>query len=385
MYCVYREVGNNMKKLLKYIFLTGLAIAIIVIAISFTNPRTWFYKKPSFEGIPLEKKLSLINSTFSEEKLNDIRNFLKEESGTTSMIVLENGQVVFEYGDISEISITNSCRKSILAILYGKYVENEQIHLQETIGEIGIDEDDGLLPIEKQAKIYDILTSRSGVFHIASIGGSDIKNIKERGSVKPGTYFVYNNWDFNLAGHILEAKTGNTVYEELEDQLAIPLGFQDWNIKNQKRKINKDKSRYSAYHMHLSTRDMAKIGQLMLQKGNWKDKQVIPENWVEKITKPVTPMDTISKRDELKIDYPAQFSYGMMWWIFEKFYDNPDFQGAYTAIGYEGQYITVIPKRNVVVAHKSNLDLQSMFGISNRRRTPSWKYWMILEKLMDRK
>ena len=75
----------------------------------------------------------------------------------------------------------------------------------------------------------------------------------------------------------------------------------------------------------------------------------------------------------------------MMWWIFEKFYDNPDFQGAYTAIGYEGQYITVIPKRNVVVAHKSNLDLQSMFGISNRRRTPSWKYWMILEKLMDRK
>ncbi len=373
-----------MKKLLKYLFLTGLVIAVIVTAISFTNPRNWFYEKPTFKGVPLEKNLSLINSTFSKAKLNDIRNFLKRESGTTSMMVLENGRLVFEYGDISEISITASCRKSILAMLYGNYVENEQIHLQEAIEEMGIDEDDGLLPIEKQAKVYDILTSRSGVFHIASNGGYDLKNIKERGSVKPGTYFVYNNWDFNVAGHILEAKIGNTVYEELEDQLAIPLGFQDWNIKNQKRKINEEKSRYSAYHMHLSTRDMAKIGQLMLQKGNWKDKQIIPEDWVEKITTPVTPMDTISKRDELPIDHPIQFSYGMMWWVFEEFYNNPDFQDAYTASGYGGQYITVIPKRRVVVAHKSNMDLQSMLGLSNRRRTPSWKYWMILEKLMDR-
>ena len=122
----------------------------------------------------------------------------------------------------------------------------------------------------------------------------------------------------------------------------------------------------------------------MLQKGKWKDEQIIPEEWLEKIIIPVTPMDTVSKRDGLPKDYHTQFSYGMMWWVFEKFHDNPEFQGAYTASGYGGQYITVIPKRNVVIAHKSNMDLQSMFGISDRRRTPSWKYWMILEKLMKR-
>lgn len=155
-----------MKKLLKYMLLAGLVIVTIIVVISFTNPRTWFYKKPSFKGTPLEKNPALINSTFTEEKLLELQNFLKEESGTTSMLVFENGRMVFEYGDVTEISIITSCRKSLLVMLYGKYVENEQIHLQETIGAIGIDEDDGLLPIEKQAKIYDVLTSRSGVFHV---------------------------------------------------------------------------------------------------------------------------------------------------------------------------------------------------------------------------
>lgn len=372
-----------MKKLLKYIFLTVMIIAAIITAISFTNPFSWFYEAPESAGVPLEKNLSLKNSGFSKDKLNAFREFLKKEAGTTSMVVMENGSMVFEYGDISEISYIASCRKSVLAMLYGKYVENGQIKLEETIGEMGIDEDDGLLPIEKQARVYDIITSRSGVFHIPSNGGYDVKNIKERGSVKPGSYFVYNNWDFNVAGHILEAKSGNSVYEELESQLVNPLGFEDWNINNQKRKINEDKSRYSAYHMHLSTRDMAKIGQLMLQKGNWKGQQIIPENWLEKILIPVTPMDTISKRDELEPDHPIQFSYGMMWWIFERFHGKEDFKGAYTASGYGGQYITVIPGRNVVIAHKSKMDLQSMLGISNRKRTPSWQYWSILEKLME--
>ena len=375
----------NIKKLIIYLFFIGLISGLIIFAISFTNPKNWFYKSPSFDGVPFEKNLSLENSSFSEDGLKGLEDFLKTEAGTTSMLVIENGKAVFEYGDVAEISIIASIRKSILAMLYGKYVDKNLIDLQEKIGKIGIDEDDGLLPIEKQATVFDLLTSRSGVFHIPSNGGYDLKNIKERGSKEPGSYFVYNNWDFNAAGFVLETKTGKSVYEELENQLVIPLGFQDWNIKNQKRKVNEDKSRYSAYHMHLSTRDVAKIGQLMLQKGNWNGDQLIPTEWIHKITTPVTPMDTISKRDELEKDHPIQFSYGMLWWVFEKFNDNPDFKGAYTASGSGGQYITVIPKRNVVISHKSNMDIQSMAGISDRRRTPSWKYWMILEKLMDRK
>ena len=299
------------------------------------------------------------------------------------MMVLENGKVVFEYGDIAEVSYIASCRKSVLAIMYGKYVENGTIDLDETIGQIGIDEDDGLLPIEKKAKVRDIITSRSGVFHIPSNGGYDVKNIKPRGTVKPGEYFVYNNWDFNVAGHILELKSGKSVYEEMEEQLVMPLGFQDWNIENQKRKINPEKSRYSAYHMHLSTRDMAKIGQLMLQRGKWNDQQLIPGDWLDIVTSTITPTDTINQRDGLDSSSPVQFSYGYMWWLFEEFYDDPDFEGAYTASGYGGQYITVLPEANVVIAHKTKMDLLSLLGFSRRKFTSNWDYWEILRRLME--
>ena len=372
-----------MKRKIFNVMISAIMILIIVVVIlSYTSPQTWFYKSPSLEGTELKRNESLQNSGFTKNQLDEFRDYLEENSATTSMLVLENGKVVFEYGDVSEISYIASCRKSVLAMLYGKYVADSTIDLEETIGELGIDEADGLLPIEKKAKVDHIITSRSGVFHLPANGGYDEKNIKKRGSVEPGSYFVYNNWDFNVAGYILEMKSGNTVYEELEEQLAKPLGFQDWNIENQKRAVNEEKSRYSAYHIHVSTRDMAKIGQLMLQEGEWNGEQLISRDWIKKITTTVTPVDTVNRRDGIDTTSPVQFSYGYMWWLFEELYDNPDFEGAYTASGYAGQFITVIPKRNVVIAHKTNMDLLTILGFSRRKFTPSWKYWEILGKLM---
>ncbi len=110
---------------------------------------------------------------------------------------------------------------------------------------------------------------------------------------------MYNNWDFNVAGTIFEKKTGKGIYPEVEEQLAIHLGFQDWNIKNQKKKHKESKSLHPAYHIYISTRDMAKIGQLMLNKGKWNGERIISENWIEKISKPVGC--TYSRKSELKI------------------------------------------------------------------------------------
>jgi len=367
---------------IKKVFITTAILVAVTFLVSFSSAQTWFYKSAAYEGEAFETEKSLVNSIFTEEKLNEIEAYLKDESETTSMLVLENGKVIYEYGDVSEVSYLASARKSILAMLYGKYVSNSTIDLNQSIGDIGIDEDDGLLPIEKEATVDHIITARSGVFHIPANGGYDEKNIKERGSVNPGDYFVYNNWDFNVGGYILEQKSGNSVYEELEQQLAIPLGFQDWNIENQQRTVDEEKSRYSAYHMHLSTRDMAKIGQLMLQEGTWNGKQLIAKDWIKKITTMVTPTDTVRVRNEGDISSPLQQSYGYMWWLFERFYDNPDFEGAYTADGAGGQYITVIPKLNIVIAHKTTVDLLTLLNFSDRSATPSWRYWWILRNLM---
>ena len=250
----------------------------------------------------------------------------------------------------------------------------------ETLGELQIDDNDGLLPIEKTAKVDHIITARSGVFHTPANGGYDKKNVQKRGSVKPGEYFLYNNWDFNVAGYILEKKIEKTVYQELEEQLAKPLGFQDWNIKSQKRTINKKKSRYSAYHMYLSTRDMAKIGQLMFNKGKWNGKQIIPKDWIRKTTSTVTPVEILNKRNRNDETAKVQYSYGYMWWLYEKLHDNPDFEGAYEAGGFGGQFITIIPKLNLVVAHKTKLSTLEKWGVK-KGGTPSWMYWNILDRL----
>lgn len=359
-----------------------VVLSIITFSLSFTSAHTWFYKSPSFKGVPLENMTSYESSSFTKEKIDEITKYLKEESETTSMVVLENGKVVLEYGDASAISYTASVRKSILSMLYGKYVDNGTIDLQQTIGELGIDEDDGLLPIEKQATVQNIITARSGVFHPSANGGDDPNNLKQRGTKQPGEYFVYNNWDFNVAGFILEQASGNTVVQEIESQLAIPLGFQDWNPENQWKTENKENSRYPAQHMHLSTRDMAKIGQLMLQEGTWNGKQLISKEWIQKTTAMVTPLDTVNSRYDFDPSSPMQRSYGHMWWPFGRFYDNPDFEGAYTASGAYGHFITVIPKRNVVIAHKTTRDLLTLTGFSDRASTPKWRYWWILRNLM---
>ena len=333
--------------------------------------------KSQFEGVPFEKQTTFEGTKFTQSKLDSLTNFLETNLETTGLIILQNGNNIYDYGNIKEVTYIASCRKSVLSILYGKYVENGTIDLNQTIGEIGIDEDDGLLDIEKTAKIDNIITSRSGVFHKPANGGYDEKNILERGSVKTGDYFVYNNWDFNVAGYIFEKKAGKSIYQEIEEQLAIPLGFQDWNIKNQKKKHNKSKSKYPAYHMYISTRDMAKIGQLMLNKGKWNGKQIVSKEWIEKITTTVTPTKTLNERVGRNESSPFQFSYGYMWWLIDKFKDNPDFKGAYSASGWGGQFITVIPKLNIVIAHKYKVPTLVNWGLKSGGVGTN-TYWQLL-------
>lgn len=365
-----------MKKKVK-ILIVVLSLMFVSILIPYYK---YFYMRNSiFKGTSFEISKT---QNFTPKKLNNLTNYLKNKSATTGLLVLKNGEIVYQYGNIKEVSYLASCRKSILSMLYGKYVDNGVINLNETIGSIDIDEDDGLLDIEKKATVSHIINARSGVFHIPANGGYDTNNVLKRGSVQPGEYFLYNNWDYNVAGHIFETKTGNTVYEELESQLAKPLGFQDWHIKNQRRSTNKKKSRYSAYHMYLSTRDMAKIGQLMLNNGSWKGKQLISKDWIKKTTTiATTPKDTVNKRYYLTNKSPFQFSYSHMWWLFENLKNNPNIKGAYTARGYGGQYITVIPKQNMVIAHKTKLDMLYYVGLGSK--TSENQYFNIIDKILN--
>ena len=277
---------------------------------------------------------------FDAERLAKLADLIRERKmGTTGLMLVVGGRLIYAYGDVAEVSYIASCRKSVLSMLYGKYVRNGTIKLTETVGELGIDDVGGLLPSEKRATVRDIISARSGCYHPAANPGHKAGGLP-RGKTAPGTKFVYNNWDFNVAGTIFEMKTGKSIYDVFEADIARPLQLQDWDRSKHKRTGDASKSIHLAYHFHFSTRDMARLGELMLRKGKWDDKQVIPADWVEESLRPASA-------------FPAGGGYGYMWWrdIDDKFPNA--FKGAFAAHGMYGQRITVLPALDMVIAHKS--------------------------------
>jgi hypothetical protein len=94
--------------------------------------------------------------------LNELRQTLCTLP-TTSMFIVRGGKIAWTYGDITQVSYVASVRKSILSMLYGS--QNGVIKLDPTLAELGIDDIDALLPIEKTATVRQILTATSGVYH----------------------------------------------------------------------------------------------------------------------------------------------------------------------------------------------------------------------------
>jgi CubicO group peptidase (beta-lactamase class C family) len=133
------------------------------------------------------------------------------------------------------LSYIGSDRKSVLSILYGPFVENGKINLKITLEQLNINDVKGLLPIEKKATIQNLLTSRSGVYHEPGYWGDEYAFAPKRGSVKPGSFFLYNNWDFNLAGYLFEKLSGVGIYNAVDSMLARPLNMEDWDIKIQRK------------------------------------------------------------------------------------------------------------------------------------------------------
>ena len=310
---------------------------------------------------------------WSPEALQKTTTYIRDESNTTGLVVVDRGRIVYRYGDIEELSYVASVRKSILAMLYGYWVENGTIKLDTTLEALKIDDIGGLLPIEKKATIDHVITARSGVYHPASYSGDDLAQAPPRGSQKPGAYMLYSNWDFNVAGAIFEQLTHRDIYDELQSQLAIPLQFEDWDRTAQHKEGDLTISKYPAYPIWVSTRDMARIGYLMLREGNWNGRQVISRDWARRIVSVVTPiheMNPVRRRD-------GYFGYGYMWWVWDGPKAVGPFKGAYSAVGAVGQWITVFPAIDVLIAHKTH----NIYG----RSTSAASWQRIIELLFEAK
>ena len=185
--------------------------------------------------------------------------------------------------------------------------------------------------------------------------------------MKPGSYWLYSNWDFNLAGYIFERETNQNIYDEIEAQLVSPLQMQDWNRSLQLKNGNLEVSKFPAYHMWFSTRDMARIGLLMLRKGKWKDKQVVPEDWVEEMITQRTSYQEAQKNAPILKEDGIDLGYGYMWWLIENTEDYR-LKNAYSAQGALGQNITIYPAIDVVLAFKTKSNYRRSNNIQTQMR-----------------
>jgi len=273
---------------------------------------------------------------------------------TTSATVVVGGRVLWDYGDQAFVSYLASVRKSILAMMFGKYVAAGTVSVNKSMKALNITDVQGLLPREQEATVLDLLAARSGVYHPAAnaasaAGGDTVGTPPGRGTVAPGAYFLYNNWDFNALGTIFEQETGQNIYDAFQADFATPMQLQDFRRDAQRKSNNPARSVHPAYHFYLSSRDMARLGLLMLRGGDWAGKPLVPRDWVRRMVTPVTRVGDMNP-DDFRT---GPFGYGLLWWIWDGDANRGPYRGAYTGIGAVGQFLTILPELDMVVAHKT--------------------------------
>ena len=237
-------------------------------------------------------------------------------------------------------------RKSIMSALVGQAYDRRDIDLDTTLGELDIDDTPALTDQEKSATIEDLLAARSGV-HLPVDDGGRLGR-PSRGSHPPGTFWCYNNWDFNVLGHIYERITGRSVFVAFEHELAGPLGMTDWDSYRHgsyryRADILGGTTRYPNYKFHLSARDISKLGQLYLDSGVWNGRRLLSPEWIARSTRPIS-----------RTNHPAGLlgMYGYCWWVAgpsDELSRTGIADGAYSAIGFGGNFVTVLPGLDAAV------------------------------------
>jgi len=113
----------------------------------------------------------------------------------------------------------------------------------------------------------------------------------ERGSHPPGTFYYYNNWDFNVLGVIFEKLTGKKIFDAFKKHIADPIGMQDFDPSECFYYWEREKSEHPKYAFRMSARDMARFGALYQKGGVWNEKQIISERWMKESTTPYSEKD----------------------------------------------------------------------------------------------
>lgn len=171
---------------------------------------------------------------------------------------------------------------------------------------------------------------------------------------KPGAHFQYNTPATHMLSAIVRKVTGETVLDYLKPRLFEPLGIENpqWGASPQGNTIG-------GYGLYIRTEDIAKFGQLYLQKGKWNGKQLLPAAWVEQAT-----AKQVSNGSDPSKDWDQ--GYGFQFWRCRF--------GAYRGDGKDGQFCLVLPEQDAVVAITANTgNMQGQLNVVWEKLLPAFQ------------
>lgn len=299
--------------------------------------------------------------TFVSEGIElNVKQFLKD-TGSQAMVILHKGELVYDHYrqgmQAGDIQMSYSVTKSVASTAVGLAVEDGLI---SSVNDLATK----YLP-ELKGSGYDGVTVAQCMEMASSTDfqedyekgqPSDIprfqkhfalnkpiltflKTLESHPSREPGKFNGYNSLDAQVAGMCVAAVLKHkTLAEYVSEKLWDPLGAED----DAKWLIDGVGMELAAGGLCASARDLAKFGQLFLQKGRWGDKQIISEEWVSHATTPHAPHLMPGKRD----DCLKAWGYGYLWWTHEFPYGDD-----YFASGIYNNYVYVNPSKNLVIAH----------------------------------
>jgi CubicO group peptidase (beta-lactamase class C family) len=284
------------------------------------------------------------------EMLADMLETIEEQDyDIDGVVVVRNGYVVVEATvcpfEPGSRHLVYSCTKSVVSALIGIAIDEGYIEgVDQLVLDFFPERTAANLDADKEAMMLeDVLTMSTGLECRDSYlydwrGLSQMTRSKDwvqfmldlPMAEEPGTRFEYCNGASFLLSAIIQETTGMSALEFANEHLFGPLGIIDveWSFSPQGITIGWS-------DLHLTPHDIAKIGYLYLNEGRWDGEQVVSADWVKASTRKHISAKTL------------QDGYGYQWWV--------DGSSIYMALGYSGQYIVVVPDKDMVVVFVSDL------------------------------
>jgi len=331
----------------------GIALLLFVFLLSGCKKEQSITSLP--RGVPETEGVS------SQGILDFLDAVARSKNEFHSLIFLRHGKVIAEgWWNPYKPELRHtlySTSKSFTATAVGFAVSENKLSVDDKVISFFPDQlPDTVSQLMSKMRVKDLLSMSAGqdpdpTFKVVSADSNWVKSFLATAVVyEPGTKFLYNTLATYMLSAIIQKVSGEKLIDYLKPRLFQPLAIEgmDWEI--DPKGINT-----GGWGLRLKTEDMAKFGQLFLQKGKWNGNQILPAAWIDEATTLKiyqAPEASQSKKDSS--DWLQGYCY-QMWRCRHNCYRG---DGAY------GQYIIVMPDQDAVIAITSeSSDMQDELNL----------------------